>query len=74
MIDSFICLDLIVDASVDEGVNGCCITSITSTSIDHCLEVGDFLISINQENMRKITDIQAAAIIQNAAAIESDIK
>lgn len=68
------CLDLIVDASVDEGVNGCCITSITSTSIDHCLELGDFLVSINEESMRQITNAQAEAIIQNATVIGSDIK
>ena len=67
-------VDLVVDASVDEGVNGCCITSITSTSIDHCLEPGDFLISINHENMRKISNEQATAIIQRAASIGSDIR
>jgi hypothetical protein len=67
-------LDLVVDASVDEGVNGCCIRSITSTSIDNCLQIGDFILSINHENMRKISNSHACSIIQRVSLIESDIR
>ncbi len=67
-------LDLVVDASIDEGVNGCCISSITSTSIDNYLQPGDFIISLNHENMRKISNAQARAIIRRAALIGSDIR
>ncbi len=66
-------LDLIVNASIDEGVNGCCISSITATSIDNYLQIGDFIVSINHENMRKINNAQARAIIRRAALIGSDI-
>jgi len=67
-------LDLVVDASIDEGVNGCCISSITSTSIDNYLQPGDFIVSLNHENMRKISNAQARAIIRRAALIGSDIR
>ncbi len=67
-------LDLVVDASIDEGVNGCSISSITSTSIDNYLQPGDFIISLNHENMRKISNAQARAIIRRAALIGSDIR
>jgi len=67
-------LDLVVDASVDEGVNGCYIRSITSTTIDNCLQPGDFIVSINHESMRKISNAQARSIIRRASLIESDIR
>ncbi|CAF0743296.1 unnamed protein product [Rotaria sordida] len=66
-------LGLVVDASVDEGVNGCYIRSITSTSNNTCLQAGDFIVSINNENMRKISNAQARSIIRRASLIGSDI-
>lgn len=67
-------LDLTVDASIDHGINGCCVRSITSTAIDNCLKADDFLTSINNENMRKISNAQARAIIRRAALVGSDIR
>ena len=67
-------LDLVVDASIDEGVNGCCIRSITTTSTDICLKSDDFILSMNNENMRKISNAQARSIIRRASLIGSDIR
>lgn len=67
-------LGLVVDASVDEGVNGCCIRSIASASNNTCLKPGDFILSINNESMRKISNAQARVIIRRAALIGSDIR
>ncbi|CAF0974575.1 unnamed protein product [Adineta steineri] len=66
-------LALVVDASIDAGVNGCCIQSIVSPSIEIPLKIGDFITSINNENMRKISNAQARAVIRRASLIGSDI-
>jgi hypothetical protein len=71
---NFSYLDLVVDASVDNGVNGCYIHSITSTPMNTYLKPTDFILSINNENMRKISNAQARAIIRRASLIGSDIR
>ena len=63
-----------VDANVDDGVNGCCIQSIASPSMDIYLKQGDFILSVNNENMRKISNAQARTIIRRASLIGSDIR
>jgi hypothetical protein len=73
-IDQFtIALGLVVDTSIDEGVNGCCVRSITAM-FQHILKPGDYVLSINNENMRKISNAQARSIIRRASLIGSDIK
>lgn len=71
---NFSYLGLVVDASVDDGVNGCCIRSIVSTPDNTCLQTGDFILSINNENMRKISNAKARAIIRRASLVGSDIR
>jgi len=66
-------LGLIVDATVDGGVNGCYIRSVSQTPVCNCLKVGDFIVSLNNERMRKINNAQARAIIRQASLIGSDI-
>ncbi|CAF2877629.1 unnamed protein product [Rotaria sp. Silwood2] len=69
-------LGLVVDAYVDEGVNGCLIRSITPTTTitnQHGLRPGDYILSINNENMKKISNAQARSIIRRASLIGSDI-
>ncbi|CAF3059816.1 unnamed protein product [Rotaria socialis] len=66
-------LGLVLDASVDDGVNGCYVRSINLTSNNIYLQPGDFILSINNENMRKISNAQARAIIRRASLIGSDI-
>lgn len=68
------CLGLIVDATVDGGINGCYLRSIAQTPVCTCLKAGDFIISINNESMRKINNAQARAIIRRASLIGSDIR
>jgi hypothetical protein len=73
----FLFLGLVVDAYVDEGVNGCFIRSITSTSTvsnQHVLRPGDYILSINNENMKKISNAQARSIIRRASLMGSDIR
>ena len=65
---------LIVDATVDGGVNGCYIRSVSQTPLCNCLKVGDFIVSLNNERMRKINNAQARAIIRQASLIGSDIR
>ena len=70
-------LGLVVDAYVDEGVNGCFVRSITPTSTittPQCLRPGDYILSINNESMKKISNAQARSIIRRASLIGSDIK
>ncbi|CAF1185501.1 unnamed protein product, partial [Adineta ricciae] len=64
-------LNLTVDASVDNGINGCCIQSLSTMDTD--LQLGDFIVSINNENMRQISNAQACEIIQRASIAGSDI-
>jgi C-terminal processing protease CtpA/Prc len=74
----FDCLGLIVDAYVDEGVNGCYIRSTTTPSstiaTQHVLRPGDYILSINNESMKKISNAQARSIIRRASLIGSDIR
>ena len=74
---SFLFLGLVVDAYIDEGVNGCYVRSIAPTSTltsQHGLRSGDYILSINNENMRKISNAQARSIIRRASLIGSDIR
>ena len=70
-------LGLVVDAYVDEGVNGCLIRSIaptTTTTKQYTLRPGDYILSINNENMKKISNAQARSIIRRASLVRSDIR
>lgn len=70
-------LALVVDAYVDEGVNGCYVRSIASTTnLTHqqILRPGDYILSINNENMKKISNAQARSIIRRASLMGSDIR
>ncbi|CAF1198688.1 unnamed protein product [Adineta steineri] len=69
-------LGLVVDAYVDEGVNGCYVRSITPTSTttnQHGIRPGDYVLSINNESMKKISNAQARSIIRRASLMGSDI-
>ena len=74
---SLIGLALIVDAYVDEGVNGCYVRSLAPTSTNahqHVLRPGDYILCINNENMKKISNAQARSVIRRASAMGSDIR
>jgi hypothetical protein len=60
---------------VDVGVNGCVVRSIDDTlPCGHSLTIGDYIVSINDESMRHVTDAQAQAIIRRASMTGSDIR
>ena len=42
--------------------------------MDTDLQPGDFIVSINNENMRQISNAQACEIIQRASIVGSDIR
>jgi len=61
----------------DRGVNGMVVKSMTETGAvgkDGRLNIGDYLISLNNESLRNVTNSQARAIIRRAQLIIHDIK
>ena len=65
-----------VDAT-DKAVNGCLIKTITPSGAvgkDGRLCVGDYVISVNNESMRHITNAQARAILRRASLLGTDIR
>ena len=69
-------LGLIVDSNYEEGVNGCVVKEIKENSIvkrDNRLRTGDYIRSVNNENMKKITNSIAKSILKRAALVSNDI-
>lgn len=65
-----------VDCSIDEGINGCIIKKIETNSAcakDGRLKVGDYLLSVNNENMRILTNSSARAILNRASLTSKDV-
>jgi hypothetical protein len=65
-----------VDCAVDEGVNGCCVLKVDSNSAcarDGRLKSGDFLLSVNNEQMRNLTNSSAKAILTRASLTSNDV-
>lgn len=65
-----------VDCSVDEGMNGCCIVKIEANSAcarDGRLKCGDYLLSVNNEQMRHLSNSSARAILTRASLISNDV-
>ena len=68
-------LGLIVE-SVDGGVNGCIVRSMTETDAvakDGRLHVGDFVVRINDESLRRVTNAQARAILRRSSMLSSHV-
>lgn len=65
-----------VDCSVDEGMNGCCVLKIEPNSAcarDGRLKCGDYLLSVNNEQMRHLSNSSARAILTRASLISNDV-
>ena len=65
-----------VDA-VDKAVNGCVVKTISTNgaiSKDGRIQVGDYIITVNNETMRSITNAQARAILRRASLLGIDIR
>ncbi|GAB1610664.1 hypothetical protein Ahia01_001352700 [Argonauta hians] len=68
-------LGVTVDA-VDKGINGCVVKSISPEGAvyrDGRIAAGDYIVSINNENMRRITNAQSRAILRRASLLGMDI-
>ncbi|XP_014662361.1 PREDICTED: multiple PDZ domain protein-like, partial [Priapulus caudatus] len=62
--------------AVDRAINGCIVKSLTKSgaiSRDGRIEPGDYIVSINNESMRKITNSQARAILRRSSLLGTDI-
>jgi hypothetical protein len=65
-----------VDCLCDEGVNGCIVLRIepyTACARDNRLKVGDYLVSVNNEQMRNLTNSSAKGILNRASLTSSDV-
>lgn len=65
-----------VDCSIDEGMNGCAILKIDQNSAcakDGRLKTGDYLLSVNNEQMRNLSNSSAKAILNRASLISNDV-
>ncbi|VDK25919.1 unnamed protein product, partial [Anisakis simplex] len=65
-------LGLVLDAEADKGVNGCVVKSVCSRKAvaqDGRIQVGDYIVKINNEGMRNITNSQARAILKRTNLI-----
>ncbi|XGW07682.1 hypothetical protein V3C99_010664, partial [Haemonchus contortus] len=65
-------LGIVLDAEKDKGVNGAVVKSICSkkaVSLDGRIQVGDYIVRINQENLRNVTSSQARAILRRTNLI-----
>ncbi|KAK6042358.1 hypothetical protein COOONC_20137 [Cooperia oncophora] len=61
----------------DKGVNGAVVKSICSKkaiSLDGRIQVGDYIVRINQENLRNVTSSQARAILRRTNLIGTQCK
>ncbi len=65
-----------IDCQIDEGMNGCVITKIEDNSAcsrDNRLRVGDFLVSVNNEQMRSLSHMSAKSILNRASLTSKDV-
>ncbi|XP_067127955.1 multiple PDZ domain protein-like isoform X3 [Centruroides vittatus] len=61
---------------VEKGINGMLVKSIAQNSAiekDGNLAIGDYVLSVNNESMKKITKSQARAILKRAELLSTDI-
>ena len=63
--------------AVDQGNNGCLVKTVTESGAiakDGRIAVGDYLVSVNNESMRRITSAQSRAILRRANLLSTDIR
>ncbi|VDO85702.1 unnamed protein product [Soboliphyme baturini] len=69
-------LGVTVEAT-NQACNGCLITHISTVGAlgrDGRVQVGDFLLRINNENMRYVSNAQAKAILKRTNLVSTDFK
>uniref|UniRef100_A0A914NHW6 PDZ domain-containing protein n=1 Tax=Meloidogyne incognita TaxID=6306 RepID=A0A914NHW6_MELIC len=65
-------LGVVLDADADKAINGCVAKNICSKKAlakDGRIQPGDFIVKINGENLRNVTNAQARAILKRANLI-----
>ena len=66
-----------VDCTVDEGLNGCVVERVEANSAcarhPDSPRVGDYLLAVNNEQMRQLSASSAKAILNRASLTSSDI-
>ncbi|GMR37357.1 hypothetical protein PMAYCL1PPCAC_07552, partial [Pristionchus mayeri] len=69
-------LGLTVDGEREKGVNGCVVRSVCSkkaVGLDGRIQVGDYIVRVNTENMRNVTNSQGRAILKRANLVGASI-
>lgn len=62
--------------AVDGGINGCIVRSVTENEAvtkDGRLHVGDFVVRVNEESLRRVTSAQARAILRRLSMLSSSV-
>ena len=62
---------------VDTGLNGCVVKSLISSGAivhDGRIQMGDYIVTVNNETLRRITTAQARAILRRASLVSTDIR
>jgi hypothetical protein len=65
-----------VDCQVDEGINGCQVLQIDPISAcgkDKRIRIGDYLLYVNNEQMRNLSNSSAKAILNRASLTSTDV-
>jgi multiple PDZ domain protein len=63
--------------SVDKGVNGMLVVAVAAGGCiahDGRISPGDYLLSVNNESLRKVTNSQARAILRRTQLLSTDIR
>jgi C-terminal processing protease CtpA/Prc len=63
--------------SVDKGVNGMLVVAVAGSGCiarDGRIVPGDYLLSVNNESLRKVTNSQARAILRRTQLLSTDIR
>jgi len=61
---------------VDGGINGCIVRSVTENEAiakDGQVHVGDFVVRVNDESLRRVTSAQARAILRRLSMLSSSV-
>ncbi|KAI6193962.1 PDZ domain containing protein [Aphelenchoides besseyi] len=65
-------LGIVIDADVDKSINGCVVKSICSKKAvgrDGRIQVGDYIVRMNTESLRNVTNAQARTILKRTNLI-----
>ena len=63
--------------SIDKGINGCIVKAISDNGAvykDGRIQLGDYLLTVNNESMRRITSAQARSILRRSSLLGTDIR